>query len=214
MYPSSQVVDLFPPPSPQACDEGTPVLCSSTLAGVQVTDSNDHAPVFTYPTYQLSIPSNLTQNTPIIRPVATVANSGAAAQISYSILSGTNLLMMDPTSGLMTLSRAITSSDVGNTFTFNLVAVDGGASPLSGYSTVSITIFNASSTQPRFLSVYNEASVVEENYVGKVMDFTTNSNVASYMLSSDLTAMFGLSTMQSSGGVILVSRPMSADPPF
>ena len=186
-------------------------MCSSTLASVQVLSGNDHTPIFTYPAYQLSIPSDLTQNSSIIRPVAMDADTGAAGQITYSILSsGTDLIRTwDSASGLIVLSRAINSSEVGSTFTFSLLAVDGGSVPLTGTSTLTISIFNVNTSPPRFTDVFYETSVPENMAGAKVMDFPTTSSVATYYLPSDLTSLFMLSFITLANNKLQVSHTPS-----
>ena len=190
-------------------------MCSSTLASVQVLSGNDHTPIFTYPAYQLSIPSDLTQNSSIIRPVAMDADTGAAGQITYSILSsGTDLIDLirtwDSASGLIVLSRAINSSEVGSTFTFSLLAVDGGSVPLTGTSTLILSIFNVNTSPPRFTDVFYETSVPENMAVAKVMDFPTTSTVATYYLPSDLTSLFMLTTTSQGNNKVQVSHTPSS----
>ena len=183
-------------------------MCSNTLASVQVLSGNDHAPLFTYPTYQLTltIPSNLAQNSSIIRPVAMDEDPGAAGQITYSILSSSTDLIriLDPASGLIVLSRAINSSEVGSTFTFSLAAVDGGTIPLTGTSTLIISINTL--LPARFEFVFYEASV-PENMMRDFMHFTTTSNVATYYLPSNLTNLFKLTTTASGNVVVSHTLP-------
>eukprot|EP00731_Ephydatia_muelleri_P025870 Em0017g953a len=123
--------------SVQACDQGSPVMCSSTLASVQVLSGNDHTPIFTYPAYQLSIPSDLTQNSSIIRPVAMDADTGAAAvKLEAPSLSVCWQWMVVPV-------------------------------PLTGTSTLTISIFNVNTSPPRFTDVFYETSVPENMAMAK-----------------------------------------------
>jgi len=68
----------------QACDRGTPRMCSNTTVSVTVEDFNDEAPRFDLVQYRVDV----FEDTPvdvILQPVATDGDSGTNAIIRYSL---------------------------------------------------------------------------------------------------------------------------------
>ena len=68
----------------QACDRGTPRMCSNTTVSLTVEDFNDEAPRFDLVQYRVDV----FEDTPvdvILQPVATDGDSGTNAIIRYSL---------------------------------------------------------------------------------------------------------------------------------
>ena len=65
-------------------DSGYPALQNDVRVDVQVTDVNDHSPVFSRPKYYLNIPENFALEA-ITAIVAADEDSGENSRISYSI---------------------------------------------------------------------------------------------------------------------------------
>jgi len=106
------VVELQNGPSSYALnisceDGGSPPLYGYLLVNVNVTDVNNHAPVFDHETYHATINETVAVGTTVLRVRATDADSGDNAAVVYSIIAGDDRrqFAVDQTSGTLTTAR-------------------------------------------------------------------------------------------------------------
>ncbi|XP_055329459.1 protocadherin beta-1-like [Paramacrobiotus metropolitanus] len=78
-----------------AKDQGVPALVGSMDVVIQVTDANDHAPVFDDPSYEKRVPENVPRGTRILKVHASDADLGRNGEITYSIAPITSKLVRD-----------------------------------------------------------------------------------------------------------------------
>ncbi|GFR91006.1 protocadherin-9 [Elysia marginata] len=129
----------------QATDRGTPPLTSQVPVEIRVIDVNDNRPVFMWAsssvTLVLPVPSF--QSVFVIQAVD--ADSGSNGNIQYSLWPQTSsMFQLDPYSGLLFTSRALTTHDVGS-HNLTVTATDGGMPPLRTTEILTVVV-NADDT--------------------------------------------------------------------
>lgn len=130
----------------QACDRGTPMQCDTTMIRINVGDFNDHPPTFDLgvPYYtDICYTSAAVSGMDLIQPVATDADSTSNAELEYSLINEPSLFSLNPSTGRISTARAAVAADIGS-YDFTIVATDGGDTPLSGSTTVTIRVLNCS----------------------------------------------------------------------
>ncbi|XP_051869382.1 protocadherin-10-like [Pristis pectinata] len=129
----------------QARDAGVPPLSSSATVNVIILDQNDNAPVIVSPSEQSgsseeeSVPQSAGQGYLVTKIIATDADSGQNARLSYHMVKATDpsLFKVGQNSGEIRTARNILASDATRQTLFILVK-DNGQPSLS--STVAIHI--------------------------------------------------------------------------
>lgn len=131
------------------------VEATSVAVDVAVLDINDHAPVFTQPTYGGSIVENAIGLT-VTTVVATDADSGRQGVVHYRMRTFAVPFVVDAVSGVVTntrsLDREAVGPPVGDAFTFEIEAFNPNY-PVSIYVTavtVTVRISDANDEVPLF----------------------------------------------------------------
>ncbi|XP_040200775.1 protocadherin alpha-4-like [Rana temporaria] len=129
----------------KATDSGFPCLSSSTSISFVVFDVNDNPPLFTQPSYSVSVQENIIPGTTITQVYAFDIDSGENAQISYFLLSSTagdvsppSLVTINSDSGKISSVNSLDHEKL-QMFCVVIEARDNGTPPLS--STTSLTLF-------------------------------------------------------------------------
>ncbi|XP_060765495.1 protocadherin alpha-4-like [Neoarius graeffei] len=151
-----------------ATDEGVPPLSSTAVLTVHISDVNDNAPRF--PESSLSV--YVEENSPAGALIASVSaqdtDFGENAQITYSLLSNSNMLLPSAVS-INSVTGEIYSMQSFNfeemkIFQFKVQASDSGVPPLRSNVTVNVFILDENDNSPVFLPPYSEpGSVNTEN---------------------------------------------------
>lgn len=182
----------------QVCDFGVPQMCCNFTLVINVTDFNDHPPVFAQSFYSFSVPENTV--TRITTFAITDGDSGVNAEVvslqidSYSPLGGCLdhfATGVTPSSFLDTIPPGL-NFEVVEVCTLVLVATDGGSPALSGNTTVQIIVINEDDFPPEFSMPSFTFQVTEENpfplSVGRVN--ATDRDSPSFTFSLRGTTMF------------------------
>ncbi len=138
---------------------------SYTILDIEVTDVNEHGPVFISDFFFVPLP----ETTPIGEPFFTVFAtdrdaSSLASEITYAIVSGdTSTLQVDPQTGELSLIRDLDYESGDVMFSLVVSATNDAVSPqLSSEVTVNVTVLNGNNHVPYFdRSLYNYA--IDEN---------------------------------------------------
>ncbi|XP_058267304.1 protocadherin alpha-8-like [Hemibagrus wyckioides] len=207
-----------------ATDEGDPPLSSTAVLTVHISDVNDNAPRFP----ESSVSVYVKENSPAGALIASVSaqdmDFGENAQITYSLLSNSNMPLSSAVS-INSASGEIYSMQSFNfeemkTFQFHAQATDSGVPPLSSNVSVNVFILDENDNSPVFLPPYSEpGSVNTENipysaeagyFVAKVRavdaDSGYNALLSYYITESKGTNLFRIGT---STGEIRTKRRMS-----
>lgn len=127
-----------------ACDNGVPRMCGSAMVLINIGDFNDESPEFDQNLYVTDVCYEAAPlDTDLVQPVATDRDSGANAVLKYFLTDQPPLFTIDRANGRVSLASSAADADVGR-YTFTILAVDSGASPLTGTAEVLIQVLNCS----------------------------------------------------------------------
>ncbi|XP_041049569.1 protocadherin gamma-C5-like [Carcharodon carcharias] len=161
----------------QARDAGVPPLSSSATLNVIILDQNDNAPVIVSPSAPSGsaaveiVPQSAAQGYMVTKIIATDADSGQNARLSYQVLKATDpsLFNVGLNTGEVSTARAILELDA-TTQTLVILVKDNGQPRLSSTVTIHFTIlenvteiFSESSnlmTNPEYVSDVNVYLIV------------------------------------------------------
>ena len=154
----------------RAEDQGSPkkeAICEVT---VRVVDRNDNDPVFTEATYEARVKENVPEGTPVRTVVATDADSGPNAKISYSIRNGTEWIFgIDRDSGLIYTTGRL-DRERRAVYRLEVVAVDEGVEDTrQAQAIVQITIEDENDSQPEFDEYPFMAQILPQHPVGEAI---------------------------------------------
>ncbi|XP_019623295.1 PREDICTED: protocadherin Fat 4-like [Branchiostoma belcheri] len=117
---------------------------------IDVQPVNEHNPVFTSESYNVSAQENVTAGTVLLQVAASDADSGTDGEVTFSIVAGKGdeKFAVDAETGALQtvapLDREMTSS-----YTLTIVAQDGGVSPTrSASTTVFVTVSDVNDVTP------------------------------------------------------------------
>ena len=152
----------------QAEDQGSPKKQTICEATVRVLDRNDNDPIFTEQTYQARVRENVPEGTPVKTVVATDADSGPNAKISYSIRNGTEWIFgIDRDTGLIYTTGRL-DRERRSLYMLEVVAVDEGVEDSRmAQAVVQITIEDENDSQPEFDEYPFMAQILPQLPVGE-----------------------------------------------
>ena len=194
-----------------ACDMGSPVLCTSVDVIVIITDTNDHAPVFSQPEYSFAVLEN---NPSIIGTVfATDLDDGTNGMISYSISSGVTLFNISEVTG--EISAPALDRENQNFYQFTVQAVDNGTISNSNTVLVNITVLDVNDNLPMIMTSVFSSQVKENTRIGSIIfdvdaidiDLGTNSEINYFILGGNQ----GDFDINPDSGQIFVNKTLDAE---
>lgn len=121
----------------RAQDGGTPPKTNTTTLSVNVIDSNDNAPRFYSSQIQETVLESVSVGHNIVRVQAYDADEGSNSEITYSITErDTNFpFAVDSRTGQIHTTKPLDREEK-HRYSFQVVAIDGGAPPKSGSTTI------------------------------------------------------------------------------
>ncbi|XP_074848983.1 protocadherin Fat 1 isoform X2 [Carettochelys insculpta] len=140
---------------------------------VILTDDNDNTPQFRATEYEVNIASNVPRGTFITKVLASDADEGTNADITYAIEAESESvnenLEIDPLSGVITTKESLIGLE--NEFlTFFVKARDGGSPPKQSVVPIYIRILPPEVTLPRFAEPFYSYAVSEDIPIGTEID--------------------------------------------
>ncbi|XP_043559004.1 protocadherin alpha-C2-like [Chiloscyllium plagiosum] len=131
----------------QARDAGVPPLSSSATVNVIILDQNDNAPIIVSPSAQggsaaeVVVPQSVGQGYLVTKIIATDADSGQNARLSYQMVRSTDLTLftISSNSGEIRTTRNILDQD-GSTHNLVISVKDNGQPSLSTTATIVLSI--------------------------------------------------------------------------
>ncbi|XP_072923514.1 protocadherin gamma-C5-like [Hemitrygon akajei] len=153
----------------QARDAGVPPLSSTATMNVIILDQNDNAPVIVSPSAESGsaavefVPQSVGQGYLVTKVMATDADSGQNARLSYQVQRSTesSLFNIGQSSGEIRTARNILESDA-TTQTLVIVVKDNGQPSLSSTITILLTVTDN----------ITERSIENSNFVAMPEDFS------------------------------------------
>ncbi|KAM9332560.1 protocadherin Fat 3 [Pholidichthys leucotaenia] len=145
-------------------------LSSQADLTILVLDVNDNAPVFQRRDYSVTVPEDVAVGTEVLRVLATSADIGPNADITYNIRSGNEL-------GMFSLDRKLGSISVADDLDFEVCkdyyltieAWDSGNPPLSTATMVTIELMDVNDNAPVFSQNIYNVMVSEDASVGQTV---------------------------------------------
>ncbi|XP_008833712.1 protocadherin beta-5-like [Nannospalax galili] len=145
-------------------DLGTPRLKTQHNITVQVSDVNDNAPAFSQASYTMYVPENNSPALHIGTVRATDSDSGANAQLTYSLLPPhdphlalASLVSINADNGQLFALRAL-DYEALQAFEFRVGAADRGSPALSSQALVRVLVLDANDNAPFVLYPLQNAS--------------------------------------------------------
>ena len=146
-------------------DNGTPSLNNTVNVIVEVTDKNDNAPYFTFPSvkpYNLDVTYYPHHTKNITQIKASDSDSQENAFLKYEIIRGNDKQMfsMNQYSGLLGFNRQLSPENAGS-YQLDIVVKDSGSPVLSATTTIflSLTISNKTSQMLNVVELESEEKV-------------------------------------------------------
>ncbi|XP_049729848.1 protocadherin gamma-A10 isoform X11 [Elephas maximus indicus] len=153
-----------------ASDGGDPLRSGTALVSVTVFDTNDNAPVFTLPEYQVSVPENLPVGTRLLTVTATDRDEGANGEVTYSFrkLPDTHLLkfQLNENTGEIKISENLDYEET-DSYEIEIQAEDGGAYLATAKVLITVEDVNDNSPEVTTTSVFSP--VTEDSPPGTVI---------------------------------------------
>uniref|UniRef100_A0A3Q2ZKL7 FAT atypical cadherin 3b n=1 Tax=Kryptolebias marmoratus TaxID=37003 RepID=A0A3Q2ZKL7_KRYMA len=192
-------------------------LSSQVDLTVLVLDVNDNAPVFQRRDYAVTVPEDVAVGTEVLRVLATSADIGLNAEITYNFRSGNEL-------GKFTVDRKLGSISVADDLDFEVCkdfyitveAWDSGSPPLSTATMVIIELMDVNDNAPVFdQGIYN-VLISEDASVGQTvtrvfaedLDSQVNGRITYSILKGDRSNHFWIDPVT---GVLKVNKRLDRE---
>ncbi|XP_075052740.1 protocadherin Fat 1 isoform X1 [Mixophyes fleayi] len=165
--PTSKVIPI----SIMAKDGGGKVgFC---VVNIILTDYNDNDPKFRATEYKLSIASDISRGTSIVRIMASDGDEGANADISYKIEAKSESVEenfeISQYTGIITTKESLVGLE-DEEFSFFIKATDGGSPPRDSVIPVFIRILPPEVPLPKFSEPFYTLSISEDTPIGTELD--------------------------------------------
>ena len=169
-------------------DKGQPPMSGSAEFRVSLRDKNDNMPVFEKSIYSAKLKENLDEAEIIGQVSATDADKGNNSDIHYALHSSArNRFSVDINTGVIT-AVAPFDREKEAVVTFMVLAIDNGKSPLTGTTTVIVTIEDENDVAPKFNKSDLIIPVFENQPTGTTID-----TLAAFDLDEGVNAEFDFS---------------------
>ncbi|XP_076446681.1 protein dachsous-like [Babylonia areolata] len=150
-------------------DSGSPPLRATKLLTIVIDDVNDNAPQFTKNPYEAEVQETAEVGTSVVRVTAEDADEGDNARVVYSILGSSSpqagWFSIDSRTGVIT-TRTPIDCELNPQPVLVVVARDQGEPPLSGSTSVRVSVRDVNDKQPEFDTSFYSARVAEDAAVG------------------------------------------------
>ncbi|ESO89853.1 hypothetical protein LOTGIDRAFT_124131, partial [Lottia gigantea] len=156
-------------------DQGSPSKYTLENVTINILDQNDNSPVFDSTKYASTTVENSPVGTSILQMTVTDADLGANAVVTLTIDTSTALgtsantfLAVDSTTGIISVKSNI-DREIHPGFDFKILAVDGGASPLTSTATVSLIVTDVNDNSPTLNPVFYNAEVAYAGQCSRII---------------------------------------------
>ncbi|XP_033745601.1 protocadherin Fat 4-like [Pecten maximus] len=181
----------------QASDAALPSLTAQCLVNVRIRDDNDNAPVFIPHTYAVLVSEEAAVGTTVTTISATDIDSVADNNnvFEFSTIS-TVPFTIHSTSGVIR-TNALLDRELLPIYNMVILATDKGAIPLTGTSTITISLIDVNDNDPSISGTY-DSTVDEDTAVNTVvftiiatdLDYGRNSQLSYSIVSGNTDACF------------------------
>ena len=158
----------------EVTDRGNPALTSTSIIEINITDYNDHDPVFNQTWFSVSVPENALmypQGKEVYSILATFSATdddiGPNAQIYYQITAGdtNNSFTVNRTTGAVTIVKRL-NREAKDFYTLTITAFDSGVPQRSSDAYLNVTVTDANDSPPQFTQQFYSSEVAEYTRIG------------------------------------------------
>ncbi|XP_052781279.1 protocadherin Fat 4-like isoform X2 [Mya arenaria] len=196
----------------EVADSGTPALTTTATVSIVVNDVNDNTPVFASIPYVVTQVEDISVGTVVETVQATDGDTGDAAKLVYSIISGDvdSKFSIDPSNGDIILTDDLDFETVSvNPYELIIHAVDSDPNTqLTGITTVRITVDDTNDNDP-VCTMLQTLILSEMTQTGT----TTLLNIGTTCSDADtgVNAQLSYAIYSVNGAVVLPTDPFSID---
>ncbi|XP_072295805.1 protocadherin gamma-C5-like [Eucyclogobius newberryi] len=156
-----------------ALDGGNPVKRGIMKILVTVLDINDNIPVFTKPSYNLTVPENSVSGTVLVKVEATDADEGANGDVEYAFAQHTpqsllSLFKVNSDTGEVSLVGQL-DYELSPVYDLRITAKDKGVPRMEGHCRVQVNIEDINDNVPEILLTSTPNPVREDALKGTVV---------------------------------------------
>ncbi|XP_075397833.1 protocadherin gamma-A9 isoform X9 [Tenrec ecaudatus] len=153
-----------------ASDGGDPRRSSAVRIHVMVLDTNDNAPVFAQPVYQVKVPEDVSRDTQLLSVRATDPDEGTNGQVTYKFWKinekQSPLFHLNENTGEIATARRLDYEECAS-YEMEIQAEDGGG--LKGWTKVLISVEDVNDNKPEVTITSLFSPVREDTPPGTVM---------------------------------------------
>uniref|UniRef100_A0A673ATT1 FAT atypical cadherin 3b n=1 Tax=Sphaeramia orbicularis TaxID=375764 RepID=A0A673ATT1_9TELE len=174
----------------QAGQQGA--LSSQVDLTILVLDVNDNAPVFQRRDYSVTLPEDVAIGTEVLRVLATSADIGPNAEITYKIRSGNELgkFTIDRNRGSISVADDL-DFEVCKDYYLTIEAWDSGNPPLSTATMVTVELMDVNDNAPAFSQdIYNVLVSEDASVLAEDLDSQVNGRITYSILKGDRSNHF------------------------
>ncbi|XP_028574146.2 protocadherin Fat 2 [Podarcis muralis] len=153
--------------------KGSASLSDITMVVINVTDINDHVPMFSQDPYIADIREDAAVGEMVIMVLADDKDGLMNNQITYSIVVGNTLghFIIDPKGGQIHIAKHLDREEISS-YSLKVRATDNGQVPFFNDTTVLIRVSDVNDNPPRFFQLNYSVTVQENSPVGSsVLEF-------------------------------------------
>ena len=140
-----------------------PPLASTTTVRINITELNEHFPMFSQAMYQASLVENEPSGTSVVQVVATDLDDGSSGEISFEIAAGNTGSAFEITDTGVVLTRRPLDREQEEVYMLTVVGTDRGTPPLSSTTIVMVTVLDVNDSPPQFTFTVPYAATLAEN---------------------------------------------------
>ena len=130
-------------------DRGTPPLYSTAILTIHIVDENDNKPVFSQLEYYVDVSEDISIQSFIFRVFASDVDSGINSMIDFSIVSPSNVVSINTSSGEVYLLNELNFEEM-RVYSIQIQAVDNGTPQQSSLSYLHIQVSDSNEYSPSF----------------------------------------------------------------
>ncbi|XP_076446003.1 cadherin-related tumor suppressor-like [Babylonia areolata] len=140
---------------------------ASATVTITVSDHNDNSPVFSRSPYYFEVPENADIGATVARVLATDADLGENARVTYDVTStwASDLFQLDSVLGTFTLIGSL-DYELRQVYTLAVRARDGGSPPRWGETLVYMNVVDVNDNEPEFDPASYHQRLSEDAQVG------------------------------------------------
>ena len=155
-------------------DGGTPLLINYTRITVSVVDSDDHAPEFQFPEFQIFVPENATIGSTVFTVSAFDPDTGSNAEISYSLLTFSTPFQVNSSTGDVTITSSL-DAETEPQYLLNITAFHSDSPSQTSVHSLMVNIIDVLDSPP-VLQAPSSVSIAENLPVYSTVAIVTGSN--------------------------------------